>query len=186
MIKQTEPYFWTRGGCTISWGEPLVQAKGLIELFKKLKKENIHTCLDTNGSIWNEDAIKLLEYTDMILLDIKHINNDWHKKITWQENEIVLRFLDYLEKNNKRTWIRYVLVPWYSDQENYIKELWEKYGKYKCIERLEILPYHTFGEMKRKELWWKYELHGVPAPTKAEVENAKDLFKKYFKEVYVR
>ncbi len=186
MIKQTVPYFWTRGGCTISGGEPLVQAKDLISLFKKLKKENIHTCLDTNWCLWNKNVEELLEYTDMILLDIKHIDNDWHKKITWQENKSVFNFLDYLEKNNKRTRIRYVLVPWYSDQEEYINMLWEKYGKYKCIERLEILPYHTFGEHKWKELWRKYELHWVAAPTEEAVQKAENLFKKHFKEVYVR
>ena len=186
MVKQVVPYFGKKWWFTVSGWEPLVQAKWLISLFEKLKNEWINTALDTNGYIRNEDVKKLLELTDVILLDIKHINNEWHKKITWKDNNNVLEFLDYLENNNKKIWIRYVLVPWYSDQPQYIEEIWEKYGKYKCIERLEILPYHTLGEYKWKEMWWKYELEWTPPPTNLEVEKAETLFKKYFKEVFVR
>lgn len=186
MIKETVPYFGKKWGCTVSWGEPLVQAKDLISLFTKLKAENINTALDTNGWIWNEDVKKLLDLTDTVLLDVKHINNDWHKKITWVENTNVLNFLDYLEENNKHTWIRYVLVPWYSDQENFIEELGQKYGKYKCIERLEILPYHTIGKYKWDEMGWKYGLEWVLPPSREDVEKAKKLFEKYFDKVYIR
>ncbi len=186
MVKQVVPYFGKKWWFTVSGWEPLVQAKWLVSLFKKLKNEWINTALDTNGYIRNDDVKELLELTDIILLDIKHINNEWHKKITWKENNTILEFLDYLENNNKKTWIRYVLVPWYSDQTEYIEEIWKKYGKYKCIERLEILPYHTLGEYKWKEMWWKYELEWTPPPTNLEVEKAENLFKKYFKEVFVR
>jgi len=127
-----------------------------------------------------------LELTDLVLLDIKHIDPIWHKKITWQENDSVLRFLEYLESQNKRTWIRYVLVPWYSDQEEYIAMIWQKYWQYKCIERLEILPYHRLWEYKWKELWWKYELENIVPPTPKQVDDVKSIFEKYFKKVVIR
>jgi len=186
MITHSIPYFWKEWGCTISGWEPLVQAKWLISLFEKLKQENINTALDTNWYIRNEDVKKLLDLTDIILLDIKHINNDRHKKITWKENTSVLNFLDYLEKINKKTWIRYVLVPWYSDQIEYIEEIGKKYGKYKCIERLEILPYHTIGEYKRKEMWWKYQLEWTPPPSTEQINKTKEKFEKYFDKVFIR
>lgn len=186
MIKQSIPYFWKKWWCTISWWEPLLQAKWLVSLFKKLKKEKINTALDTNWFIRNDDVKELLDLTDIVILDIKHINNDWHKKITGQENTNVLKFLDYLEKINKKTWIRYVLVPWYSDQIEYIEAIGKKYGKYNCIERVEILPYHTIWSYKWKEMWWKYELEWTPPPTKNEIEEAKTLLKKYFDKVFIR
>lgn len=186
MIKNSIPYFWKKWGCTISGWEPLIQAKWLINLFKKLKEEKINTALDTNWYLRNDDVKELLTLTDIVLLDIKHINNDRHKKITWKDNTSVLNFLDYLEKTNKKTRIRYVLVPWYSDQAEYIEEIWKKYGKYNCIERLEILPYHRIWEYKWKEMGWKYKLEWTPPPSKQEIENAKILFKKYFTKVFVR
>ncbi len=186
MVKQTRPYFGKKWWFTVSWWEPLLQAGWLVPLFKKLRHENIHIAVDTNGYIWNTDVEKLVDLTDLFLVDIKHIDPKWHKIITGKENKPVARFLQYLEQKNKPVWIRYVLVPWYSDQENYIKDIGKKYWSYRCIERLEILPYHTLWEYKWKELWWKYELEWVKPPSSHKINEVKLLFEKYFKKVLVR
>ena len=186
QIKKNIPYFGKEWWCTVSWWEPTYQAAWLIPLFKRLHEEWINTCLDTNGRIRNDDVKELVEHTDIFLLDIKHINPEWHKKITWQDNAPVLRFLDYLESRWKRVWIRHVLVPWYSDQMEYIEEMGQKLQKYKCIERMEILPYHRLWEYKWKALWWKYTLEWIEPPTSETIEKAKKILGKYFDKVTVR
>lgn len=186
QVKKTSPYFGVKWWCTVSWWEPTFQAKWLIPLFQALHAEWINTCLDTNGGVRNDDVKELIEYTDHFLLDIKHINPVRHKKITWQDNQNVLNFLDYLESKWKTTWLRYVLVPGYSDQMEYIEEIWKRFGNYKCVERIEILPYHRLGEYKWKALWWTYPLDWVLPPAKEVTDEAKKILEKYFKKVMVR
>lgn len=111
MVQQTKPYFGKKGGFTVSGGEPLVQARGLLPLFQKLKYENINIALDTNGFIRNKDVEKLIDLVDIFLVDIKHINPKRHKRITGQDNKPVMKFLQQLEQRNKKVRIRYVLVP---------------------------------------------------------------------------
>ena len=145
-IKKCRPYFGKEGGVTISGGEPLLQAKALIGLFSKLKKEGIHTALDTNGSVFNKDIEKLLRLTDLVLLDVKHIDSAQHKVVTGQTNERTLKFAEYLENHGIKFWIRYVLVPNLTDQTEYLEELQNHFKNYQNIERIEILPYHTLGK----------------------------------------
>lgn len=183
-LENMKPYFKNEWGLTVSGGEPLLQAEGLISLFKKAKENGINTALDTNWYVWNNYVEELVEYTDVVLLDVKHINNTWHKKITGKTNDNTLKFLKYLNTKNKKVWIRYVFVPGYSDQEEYLKEFWERLSQYTCIERVEILPYHDLWVYKWKELWWKYPLEGVPMPTTEQLDHALNIFKKYFS--YVR
>lgn len=186
QVLQVKPYFRHKGGFTVSGGEPLIQAKELLPLFKGLKKEWIHIAVDTNGFRWNDDVKNLIPLVDLFLVDIKHINNDRHQKLTWRSNENTLKFVDYLEAVSKPMWIRYVLVPGYSDQPEYIAELWKKFGSYKNIERLEILPYHQLGVHKWKELGWKYELEDVPSAKIFQAEQVKKVFEKYFNKVIIR
>lgn len=186
QIKKNIPYFWTTWWCTVSWWEPLLQAKWLIPLFERLHDEGINTCLDTNGFPRDDDVKKLVDFTDYFMLDIKHINPEWHKKITWQDNAPVLRFLDFLESKNKKVRLRHVLVPWYSDQMEYIEEIWKRFWNYRCVERIEILPYHRLGEYKWKALWWTYPLDWVLPPSNEIVDQAKKILEKYFKKVMVR
>lgn len=186
MTKQVKPYFGKKWWFTVSWWEPLFQAKWLIPLFQKLRCEGINIAVDTNGFIWNEDVEKLIDLTDLFLVDVKHFDPKWHKKITTQDNKSVFKFIHTLEQKGKAMRIRYVLVPWYTDQEEYIKELWKKLGHYTCIERLEILPYHRLGEYKREELGRKYELAWVAQPSNQKVQDIKLLFEKYFKKVLIR
>ena len=185
-VLDMKGYFWKKWWFSVSGGEPMIQAKLLINLFQKLKKNKIHTAIDTNWFIWNDDVKSLIDITDLFLIDMKHIKDCFHKKITWQSNENTLTFINYLNKINKPVWIRYVLVPGYTDQEEYIKELWEKLRQYKNIERLEILPYHRLGEHKRKELGWEYELKGVEPPSTEKINNTKMILEKYFDKVFIR
>lgn len=189
IVKQViseRGYFGTKWWFTVSGWEPMLQAKDLIPLFEALKKEWIHIAVDTNGFPRNDDVKKLIELVDLFLVDIKHINNDWHKKITTQSNENTLKLIDYLQENNKHMWIRYVLVPGYTDQEEYINQIGQIYGKYTMIDRLEILPYHQLGVYKWEELGWKYGLEWVPATTLEQAEQAQKLFENHFSKVVIR
>ncbi|MDD3262683.1 MAG: pyruvate formate-lyase-activating protein [Candidatus Absconditabacteria bacterium] len=186
QVIQVKPYFRGKGGFTVSGGEPLIQAKELFPLFKKLKKEGIHIAVDTNGFWRNDDVKNLIPLVDLFLVDIKHINNDWHQKLTGKSNENILKFVDYLESIGKAMRIRYVLVTGWTDQEEYIKELGEKFGFYKNIERIEILPYHQLGVYKWKELGRKYGLEGIPSTKIEQAEEVKKQLEAYFKKVVIR
>ena len=185
-IKQSMPYFGNNGGVTVSGGEPLLQAKDLISLFSELKKIGIRTALDTNGSLLNSDVKKLLKLTDLVLLDVKHIDESWHKEITGHSNNAVLGFAEYLETNRIHFWIRYVLVPGLSDQDKYLRQFSSHFENYKSIDRVEILPYHTLGTKNYADLGIHYSLEETPVPSAAIVTRTKDIFEKSFKKVVVR
>ena len=185
MIEWVKPYFSKNWWITVSGWEPLLQAKWLVSLFEKLKEKWYHIAIDTNWYPWNEYVKQIVELSDLFLLDIKQINNDKHIKLTGKSNVNTLKFLDYLELKNKKTWIRYVLVPWYTDDIVDLKKIWEMYSGYKCIEKIQILPYHNLWEYKRKEFWWKYKLSDVEPPSLEKIEDVKKVFQKYFKSVCV-
>ncbi len=186
MIEKEEAYFWNKWWVTVSGWEPLLQTKWLISFFTKLKKLWIHTALDTNASILNDDVKKLLEVTDLVLPDIKHINNAWHERITGDSNEEVLKFIEHLEETWKQFRVRYVLVPGYTDQLEYLTKMGKYLTNFKFLQRLEILPYHTLWKYKRESLGRDYELEDVKLPTKEELMKAKKVLDKYVKNVYVR
>ncbi len=186
MIQKEDVYFGDKWWVTVSGGEPLLQTKGLINFFTKLKKLGIHTALDTNASILNDDVKKLLEVTDLVIPDIKHINNARHEKITGNSNEEVLEFINYLEQIWKPFWVRYVLVPGYTDQLEYLDNMGKYLQNMKNLERLEILPYHNLWEYKWKELDRDYEMQDVKLPSKEELNKVKEILDKYIKNVYVR
>ena len=186
LLKKQKPYFKDSGGLTISGGESLLQRAGLLDLFTKAKKAGFNTCLDTNGSILDEVTKKLLQATDLVLLDVKHIDPLWHQKVTGASNAPVLKFAKYLESIEKPMWLRYVLVPGYTNQRQFLEKWGAHFRSYKNIERVEILPFHTYGFYKYKELGLENPLEDCPVPTKEQVQEAMDIFKKYFKEVHVR
>jgi len=186
LLKKQKPYFKDKGGLTVSGGESLLQRQGLLDLFTKAKKASFNTCLDSNGSILDEAAKKLLEVTDLVLLDVKHIDPVWHMRVTKASNEGVLQFAKYLEKIGKPMWLRYVLVPGYTNQKEFLEKWGAHFAKYKNIKRVEILPFHTYGFYKYKELGIENPLEDCPVPTKEQIQEAMDIFKKYFKSVYVR
>ena len=172
-------YFKNGGGVTVSGGEPLMQIDFIISLFKKLKENNIHTALDTSGILFNKDDIdkynELIKYTDLVLLDIKHIDNNEHIKLTGKENTNVLEFAKYLSDNNINTWIRHVLVPGITLNDEYLIKLKSFIDTLSNVSKIEVLPYHTMGIVKYKNLNIPYRLEGVNPPTKDEVRHAKYL-----------
>lgn len=173
-------YFANGGGVTVSGGEPLLQIDFLIEFFKELKKHNIHTCIDTSGVIYdknNEVLIdklnELLSVTDLFLLDIKHIDDKQHIILTGKGNSNILEFAKFLSDNDKKMWIRHVLVPNITLDDMYLMKTKEFIDSLKTVEKIEVLPYHTMGIVKYKELGIPYELEGILAPTKEEIRHAK-------------
>ncbi len=185
MAVSQKAFFGKKGGVTFSGGEPTLQAKALLPLFHRLKEQGIHICIDTNGSIWNSDVEELLELTDIVLLDIKEFNNTRHRQLTERSNEQTIRTAEWLEKNDKPFWLRYVLVPGYSAFEEDIRALGEHFKDYRMIQRIEILPYHTLGVHKYEAMEQEYRLKGVKENTPEQLEAAQSLFQEYFKTVYL-
>lgn len=185
-VLQVKPYFRDKWGFTVSGGEPMIQAKELLPLFKLLKENWIHTVVDTNWFWRNEDIKNLIPFVDLFLVDIKHINDQWHQKLTGKSNENTLKFIEHLESINKPMWIRYVLLKDWTDQEEFIEEIGKRFGAFKNIERLEILPYHQLWVHKWKELGWAYWLEWVPSTKIEWAKDAQKIFGKYFKKVLIR
>lgn len=173
-ILRYKNYIMPNGGVTISGGEPLLQAKFLIELFTELKKYNIHTCIDTAGSVVLTDEIKeLIDLTDLFLLDIKCINDEKAINLTGVSNKKELEFARYLSSINKPMWIRQVLVPGYTDDEQDLIKLREFISTLKSVEKVEILPYHDLGKFKWEQLGEIYPLENVRTANNADVIRAK-------------
>lgn len=185
MAVSQKAFFGKKGGITFSGGEPTVQAKALIPLFHQLKAQGIHICIDTNGSIWNKDVEELLNLTDLVLLDIKEFNSSRHITLTKQRNEQTLRTASWLEEHHKPFWMRYVLVPGYSDFKEDITAMGIHFEKYKMIQRLEILPYHTLGVHKYEVMKKEYLLKDIKENTPEQLAQAAELFKQYFHTVYI-
>lgn len=177
-VLRSKPYFeTTHGGVTVSGGEPLLQTPFLIELFKKLKKYNIHTVLDSAGSIPINNSIKeLLSYTDLVLLDIKHIDSKKCIDLTGMSNENTLNFAKYLNDNNIPMWINQVIVPGITDDSEDLKHEKEFLNKFSNIEKIQFLPYHSLGKYKWEELNLKYPLEGIREATQEDIENAEKIF----------
>ena len=172
------------GGVTVSGGEPLLQAEFITELFRLLKAEGIHTALDTSGITFDKDNpqsvekhLSVLRYTDLVLLDIKHIDEDEHKALTGFSNKRTLDFAQFLSENGKKMWIRHVLVPDITDKDEYLQKLKQFISGLKTVERVEVLPYHTMGEVKYEKLGLPYPLKGVQPPAKQRIENARKILK---------
>lgn len=180
-----KPFFGKKGGITFSGGEPTMQAKELIPLFKNLREKEINICIDTNGGLLNEDVKELFLLTDLVLLDVKELNPDRHLSLTKRNNLQTIRTAGWLEENHIPIWLRYVLVPGYSDFEEDIIALCEYFKSYKMIQRVEILPYHTLGVHKYDSLGMPYLLGDVKQNTPEQLEQARGLFLRYFPVVYV-
>ncbi len=183
--KQKE-YFGAKWGITFSGGEPLIQAQALLPIVKALKAEGFHICIDTNGFWQTPEAREVLQLADLILPDLKHINPEKHLQLVGQSNENTLKTLDYLDEIQKPYWLRYVLVPWYTDDENDLHELGNYLQTRTAMERLELLPYHNLGKSKRDKLWWTYPLEGVHAATIQDLERAKTILSSYSDKIFVR
>lgn len=185
MARNQRPYFGKKGGITVSGGEPLLQARELIPVFKALKEDGFNTCIDTNGGALSSSVKELMEYTDLVLLDIKQMDEVAHERITGVKNQLTLKFAKYLEEIDKPTWIRYVLVPGYTDDEEHLHCLGEFAGGMKNVHKIEIQPYHKLGKHKYDALGWKYELEEVEMNSAEQLERAKKILMQYGKEVIV-
>jgi len=164
------------GGVTVTGGEPLIQASFVLELFKKLKENGIHTCVDTSGMFALTDGIKeVLKYTDLVLLDIKHIDDEKCKELVGVSNKKELEFARYLSDNNIKMWIRQVLVPGYTDDGQDLLKLKKFLSTLKTVEKIQILPYHNMGKYKWEKLGLEYPLEGVREANQEDIDIAKKI-----------
>ena len=174
-----------KGGITVTGGEPLMQINFVTELFKKAKEKNIHTALDTSGILFNPDNTEkideLLKYTDLVLLDIKHIREEEHIKLTGHSNKNILAFAKYLSENNKPMWIRHVVIPTINDNPEFLKELGIFMRGLKNIKALDVLPYHDMAIPKYENLGIEYPLKGIPPMQKEDAINARNIIIESFK-----
>ena len=178
-ILRCKPYFKNTGGVTFSGGEPLLNDKFIIELSKKLKKENINIAIDTAG-VGNGSYEEILKYIDLVLLDIKHTDPKSYKELTGQEITHVENFIQELNKQNKKVWIRQVIVPGLTDNKEYIDSLVNYLKKIKNIERVDFLPFHRLGREKYISL-------NIPYPYENKLDMDKDKCEelyKYFQSKY--
>lgn len=168
-----------KGGITATGGEPLVQMDFVTALFKKAQELGIHTALDTSGLLYNPSNTskmdELLKYTSLVMLDIKHIDDEEHKKLTGHSNKNILEFAKYLSEKNIPTWIRHVVVPEITYKEEYLIALGEFLAELKNIKALDVLPYHDMARGKYKELGLDYPLEGIEPLTKEEALNARNI-----------
>lgn len=167
------------GGVTVSGGEPLLQPDFVKDLFIKCKAHGIHTCLDTSGFISIDKARPVLDYTDLVLLDIKSYNPTVYKDLTGVPLDPTLAFANYLKERHIPVWIRYVLVPGLTDNMKDIEDLASFLSTLTNIQRVDILPFHKMGEYKWEQLGYKYALFDTEQPSKEVVEEAKSIFKRY-------
>ena len=171
-------YWGEDGGITVSGGEPLLQIDFLLELFKKAKERGINTCIDTAVQPFTREEPffskfnELLKYTDLMLLDIKHIDREEHIKLTGLPNDNIKDCFEYLSEVGQPIWIRHVLVPGITDDDEYLRKTREFIEKLSNVQRIEVLPYHSMGQQKFEALGIKYQLEGVESPAKERVENA--------------
>ena len=174
-----------KGGITVTGGEPLLQIDFVTELFKKSHETHIHNALDTSGILFNphntEKFEELLKYTNLVLLDIKHIDDEEHKKLTGHSNKNVLAFAEYLSENNIPIWIRHVVVPGINDKIEYLEKLGIFLRKLKSIKALDVLPYHNMAIPKYESLGIDYPLKNILPMQKEDAIKARDIILKKLK-----
>ncbi|MGO5053132.1 pyruvate formate-lyase-activating protein [Lachnospiraceae bacterium LCP25S3_G4] len=173
--------FYKNGGVTVTGGEPMMQMDFLISLFRKLKEDQIHTCIDTSGIMFQpqdpkfmEQLEELLSLTDLILLDIKHVRSEKHKQLTGHSNDRIFAFAEYLSDKNVPVWIRHVIVPGITYYKEYLEELGTYLAHLNNIKALDVLPYHSLGKSKYDNMNLEYPLANTPEATKEEAIAARN------------
>ena len=176
-----KPYWGEDGGVTCSGGEPLLQMDFMVEFFRELKSQGINTCIDTAGGPFTREEPffsqfkELMQYTDLVMLDIKHIDDAKHKELTHVSNTNILDCARFLDEIGKDVWIRHVLVPGYTDDDESLTKLHEFIASLSNVKRVEVLPYHSFGAFKWEEMGIPYKLKETNTPTQESEEHAKQL-----------
>lgn len=180
--------FVQSGGITVTGGEPLLQIDFVTELFKVAKAHGIHTALDTSGITFNQENTEninnLLKYTDLVLLDIKHIDDEEHKKLTGASNKNILAFAQYLSEKQIPVWIRHVVVKDITLNEKYLKELGRFLATLNNIKALDILPYHNMAIPKYESLGINYPLKNTPPTSKEKAINARNIILQEYKKFH--
>ena len=170
---------FVKGGITVTGGEPLMQIEFVTELFKAAVENEIHTALDTSGIVFTPENTskfdELIKYTKLVLLDIKHIDDDEHKKLTGHSNKNILKFAQYLSERNVSMWIRHVVVPEITFKEEHLKELGRFIKTLKSVKALDVLPYHDMAKVKYKSLGLEYQLDNTPPLSKEEAIEARNI-----------
>ena len=177
-VLRYKGYFGSEGGVTVSGGEPLMQARFLTELFKKLKRYGVHTALDTSGCILDDSVKELLEYTDLVILDFKYTNEADYLQYTKIEMGRAKEFLEYLEKIKKPTWIRYVVIPSLNDGGESLSKIFDLGAQYSCIKKTELLPFRKLCLEKYEEMGIDFPLKNTPEAKQSFIDEA---YKKYEK-----
>jgi len=191
IIRQYERNraFYTHGGLTVTGGEPLLQVEFLLELFSLAKERDVHTCIDTSGitfhsndSAYRKKLDRLLQLTDLVLLDIKHVDPDRHRELTGHDNAGILAFAQYLNDRRIPVWIRRVIVPGITDQEDELCKLGRLIAGLSNVKAIDVLPYHTMGVEKYKALGIPYPLDGINTASSADAAKARTLILTAFRE----
>ena len=181
QAKRYMPYWKNGGGITVSGGEALLQIDFVTELFKLAKEEGVNTCLDTSGNPFTFEADffdkfkTLCEYTDLFILDIKHINDEAHKELTGFTNKNILDLAQYLSEAGKDMWIRHVRVPGITTDDSDLKKLADFISGLKTVSKVEVLPYHRLGVPEYERLGISYPLPDVNPPSEEEIKKARDI-----------
>ncbi|NLT10713.1 MAG: pyruvate formate lyase-activating protein [Ruminococcus sp.] len=187
LLKEYDSYkeFLKSGGITATGGEPLAQPEFLAELFRKAKEKGIHTCLDTSAGCYDpgntEKTDQVLKYTDLVMLDIKHIDDEEHKKLTGHTNRNILAFAEHIRDMDIPVWIRHVVVPGITDRREQLFRLGEFLATLKNLKALDVLPYHDMAKPKYQELGLDYPLGDTPPLTKDEAIAAREIILKGIK-----
>ena len=184
LLDRAERYrsYWgSDGGITVSGGEPLLQLDFLVELFRKAKQRGISTCVDTCGQPFSREEPffsrfnALMQVTDLLLVDIKHIDENEHRRLTGHGNRNILDMLRYLSEQNKPVWIRHVLVEGFTDNDEYLRQTRAFLDTLRNVQRVEVLPYHSLGAYKWKELGLAYPLENTVPPGPERIQNAEKI-----------
>lgn len=185
LMQELQSYkqFYSAGGVTASGGEAILQPEFVRDFFKAAHKEGIHTCLDTNGHVRKFDAVvdEVLDNTDLVMLDLKQINDEIHKDLVGVPNKRPLEFARYLQERNQKTWVRYVIVPGYTDDDDSAHLLGKFVQDMDNVEKIELLPYHKLGVNKWEEMGLIYPLEGISAPPRETVERIQKIIESYGK-----
>lgn len=183
IVKYKSYMDFSGGGVTFTGGEPLLQAEFILEVCRLLKPYHISVAIDTSGFIWNDFVKEVLEYTDIVLLDIKNYDPLVYQKVTGVSLSPTLKLLDYLKEKSITTWIRYVLVPQLTDNLDSVRRLSEHLDHYPNVARIELLGFHKMGEFKWKELGLEYKLSDTPEPSRELLLEVKEIFESNGKQV---
>ena len=180
QYERNKGFYANGGGLTVTGGEPLLQIDFLIELFTLAKEKGIHTCIDTSGITYKPDNAayiekldKLMPLTDLVMLDIKHIDPQKHIELTEQPNDGILAFTKYLDEKNVPVWIRHVVVPTITDDDKYLFELGYFIGQLNNLKALDVLPYHDMAKPKYEKLGMDYKLKHIPPMEKSAIVDKK-------------